>query len=147
MPTTKLTRRQDAFAIDRAQGVPATQAYRNHYSHEHATKKTISELASRLDANSKVMTRVTELRALATGQITSALAMTMEEYLTEARANLAGARASRAYGAANAALQIIATASGLLDPQRTTGNTLIEQVVIHTTGEPSASDDSLIIDI
>jgi hypothetical protein len=143
MATTKLTQRQDAFSIDRAQGIPATQAYRNHYSTANATKKTIWELASRLDASAKVIARVTELRALATGQITSELAMTMEEYLLEARANLAGARAAKLFSAANVALQAIALASGLLDTQRSTAQT-ITQVVIHAgSDEP---DNSVVIE-
>jgi phage terminase small subunit len=57
-----LTAKQEAFAMAVAKGSKASDAYRAVYSAQRMTPKSINEEASRLMANPKVASRVTNLR-------------------------------------------------------------------------------------
>ena len=62
MTKIKLTKNQEGFAQDYANGMSQTDAYRKNYSTEKMTDKTVWESASRLHANPKVDARIAEIK-------------------------------------------------------------------------------------
>ena len=127
---TKLTARQEGFSLDRASGMNATEAYRKNYSNA-ASDKSINELACRLDSQVKIASRVRELQTAAESGVIKQVGIDLKTLILEAQRNLEGARASKAWSAANSALQMLAQYSGLnQDSDR--GRVPITQVVIHT---------------
>lgn len=68
-----LTAKQEAFVQNIIQGMSQADAYRSAYPNQRMSDKTIWESASKLMANPKVITRLTELREqLANEKIMSA---------------------------------------------------------------------------
>lgn len=57
-----LTEKQEQFVRNILDGMNQTEAYRSAYPNQKMSDKTISEAASRLMANSKVVARLSELR-------------------------------------------------------------------------------------
>lgn len=57
-----LTEKQEQFVRNILEGMNQTEAYRSAYPNQKMSDKTISEAASRLMANSKVVARLSELR-------------------------------------------------------------------------------------
>lgn len=78
-----LTKRQEGFARDVARGLNQTEAYRNNYTTDNSTTKSISENASRLMKNSKVLSMVDELKAAAIGEVKKKLAIDKEWVMKE----------------------------------------------------------------
>lgn len=77
-----LTEKQEQFVRNILEGMNQTDAYRAAYPNQRMSDKTISEAASRLMANSKVVARLSELRnELARPSIMSA--QKRLEWLTE----------------------------------------------------------------
>ena len=77
-----LTAKQEAFVQNILQGMSQADAYRSAYPNQRMSDKTVWETASKLMANPKVITRLTELRdKLANERIMSA--QKRMEWLTE----------------------------------------------------------------
>jgi phage terminase small subunit len=57
-----LTKNQETFVQNILEGMNQTEAYKAAYPNQRMSDKTISEAASRLMANSKVVARLSELR-------------------------------------------------------------------------------------
>ena len=67
---SKLTNKQEAFAVKFAECGDKTAAYRHAYASENSTAKTIHEQASKVSKNPKVAARIDELLSLVKKQIT-----------------------------------------------------------------------------
>lgn len=63
MTTSKLTQKQEAFAIAYVKRGNASEAYRDAYDAGKATAKTVNEMASRLLNDRKIAARIAEIRA------------------------------------------------------------------------------------
>lgn len=62
MTDKKLTGKQEAYCQNRAAGMPQTEAYNAAYDRSNGTQKSRYEQASRLEANSKIASRIAKLR-------------------------------------------------------------------------------------
>lgn len=74
-----LTKKQEAFAVECAQGAVASDAYRAAYGAKRMSAKTINEAASRLRRNSKVAARIEELCAPALAKSALSVERTLQE--------------------------------------------------------------------
>lgn len=75
----RLTSKQEAFALAVFKGSSATAAYRAVYDTSGTAPKTINEAASRLMKNSKIVTRLAELRAPAIRKAELSVERTLKE--------------------------------------------------------------------
>jgi phage terminase small subunit len=78
---TRLTDKQERFAIAVAEGKNQSDAYRSAYNAENMTDKTINESASRLMADHKVSTRIEKLRAKVVDNMVKKAIVTVEDTL------------------------------------------------------------------
>ena len=104
-----LTAKQQGFTDSILDGCSLADAYRNNYNCANMSSNTIRVEASRLANNPCVALMVAEKRKAAQ----MVRLWTREQAITEAKANLAQARAINQMGPANQALKLAAELSGL----------------------------------
>jgi len=78
-----LTSKQEKFAQSVSQGSTLSDAYRQYYSTKNMKDKSINELACVVMRNTKVSSRVNELKALIATQVITNTAYTLVEHMRE----------------------------------------------------------------
>jgi len=112
-----LTAKQEAFAQAVAAGTNLSDAYRKAYSPSPtALPQSIHQLASHLNADVNVASRIQELKADYQSRIRDAQAWTLERLIetAEEHRKIAVSGGARTIPAANGALELIGKATGLL---------------------------------
>lgn len=107
--TTRLTAKQEAFALALFQGVSSRQAYRSIYSAARMTDASVDVAASRLANLAKVALRVAELRSVAASEAV----WTVERIIDELAGTATEARQVGDTGAALRAYELIGRHIGM----------------------------------
>lgn len=113
-----LTIKQENFCLEIIKGVDQAAAYRTAFPNQKMSDKTIHEAASRLMKNSKVMTRLDELRK----PVVEAAQVSLEQHLNDLKKLRDDAWASEKYGPAIQAEISRGKASGHYIERIETGN-------------------------
>ena len=112
-PAKALTPKQEAFALNVAQGMTGADAYRASFDAAKATDKTVHEEASRLMADPKVSTRATELRAMIGAKTAESVAYEYQDAMAELDEAIAFAKTNGHSAAYVSALNLKQKISGL----------------------------------
>ena len=114
----ELTRKQENFCLAYIETGNASEAYRKAYNTTRASEKSVWETASKILNNTKVISRLEELREKAAGRAI----LTLERHLEELKTLRDEARAEGRYSAAIAAEIARGKAAGLyVEQSRTEG--------------------------
>jgi len=111
-----LTTKQELFSkLVALDGLSASEAYRQIYDSNPSNQSSIHEQASKLMSNSKVSTRIIELRDSVTSEMVANVAWTKERFIKEAEANLIQSRDLNQMNPANTSLQLIGRVTQILE--------------------------------
>lgn len=125
----KLTPRQESFAQAIVSGLTQADAYRTAYACKNATDNSIIQMASKLMANIKVVSRVAELRK----PVVEKLQYGLEQAMNEAQEAFEVSKSKEQGGAMVAAVQLRAKLNGLL----------IDRKVVEINAMQELPDDAL----
>jgi hypothetical protein len=111
-----LTTKQELFSkLVALDGLSASEAYRQIYDSNPSNQSSIHEQSSKLMSNSKVSTRIIELRDSVTSEMVANVAWTKERFIKEAEANLIQSRDLNQMNPANTSLQLIGRVTQILE--------------------------------
>ena len=111
-----LTSKQELFSkLVALDGLNPSEAYRQIYDSNPSNQSSIHEQSSKLMSNSKVSTRIQELKEAVTSEIVANVVWTKERFINEAETNLSLSRESNQMNPANTALSLIGKVTGILE--------------------------------
>lgn len=126
--TRALTAKQEAFCLAVAGGATLSAAYEKGYDTARCTPKTVNERASALAKESKIATRIKELRQPAIDAVRAKVRYELEDAMRECDEAMAFARAKEDAKAMTAAIALRAKLNGLMVEDRANKRSPLEEM-------------------